>query len=287
MDRIVLGRKYDLEDWLLDAFFSICERLEPLSLAEASRLSLEDVVKVSGAREAIRQPANLIDACTARATIVRLFCPATSASHHSSHGEHMETLTSAPGIEVPCLDVPPSADESADQGRGLFWSRIFSQSMHSLEQAELQREVGTANAYHLRERARSLESGSLYASTKSALAYTHAGDAFLKCADAGENDVRSYYRLACDCYSHADDVKQAAQAYLSAAEYALAAQQYQKGELFDEAIDLIRSHRESIEPGLANTLTDSARVFYLRGQVSLTCVVGRSLSILTYSQNFE
>lgn len=151
----------------------------------------------------------------------------------------------------------------------------------------MQREADIANAHYLRELARSLQPGSHDSNAESTLAYAVAADAFLKCADAGWDDVRAYYRAAGDCYSRANHAKQAAQAYLCSAEYNLAAQHYQKGELFDEAIDLIHSKREHIEPGLAHTLTDAARVFYLRGQVSLTFVVDSFVTKLTYFQNFE
>ncbi|KDQ59110.1 hypothetical protein JAAARDRAFT_33840 [Jaapia argillacea MUCL 33604] len=54
IDKIVLGRKYDIPDWLRDAYVAVCERREPISLEEAMRLGLEEVVKISKARHELR-----------------------------------------------------------------------------------------------------------------------------------------------------------------------------------------------------------------------------------------
>lgn len=86
VDRIVLGRKYDLDNWLLDAFVSVCERPDSLSLAEASRLSLEDVVRIGEAREAIRRPTIVVDAETVQATILHLFGVTGSVTRSANQG---------------------------------------------------------------------------------------------------------------------------------------------------------------------------------------------------------
>ncbi|KDQ59056.1 hypothetical protein JAAARDRAFT_651278 [Jaapia argillacea MUCL 33604] len=49
IDKIVLGREYDISDWLRDAYILVCERREPITLEEARRLGLEEVVKISKA----------------------------------------------------------------------------------------------------------------------------------------------------------------------------------------------------------------------------------------------
>lgn len=159
--------------------------------------------------------------------------------------------------------------------------------MHSFERAGLQREMDIAIAYHLRERARLMQPGSRHANAERAQAFAFAADAFLKCADAGGDDVQTYYRVAGDCYSHANDAKHAAQAYLSATEYTLAAQHYRKGGLFDEAVDVVQAHHDNVEPEFAHTLIDTARVFYLREQVSSKYLSHSAVTILTCSQNFE
>jgi hypothetical protein len=53
-DKIVLGRKHGFDDWLTPAFVAVCARAEPLSLAEAKRMYVEDVACIYQAREQAR-----------------------------------------------------------------------------------------------------------------------------------------------------------------------------------------------------------------------------------------
>ena len=73
VDRIVLGRKYGFDSWLLDALVEVCERTDSLSLLEACRMSVEDYVRISQAREAIRLPGAHMDAAHVRAVVARMF----------------------------------------------------------------------------------------------------------------------------------------------------------------------------------------------------------------------
>lgn len=57
VDKIMLARSYDLEPWLSDAYVSLCKREEPLTLEEARRIPLEDVVKLGQIRHQVRQGA--------------------------------------------------------------------------------------------------------------------------------------------------------------------------------------------------------------------------------------
>ena len=54
IDKIVLGRKHHVLDWLTDAYRMVCQRLEALTLEEANQLRLEDVVTISSLRQDIR-----------------------------------------------------------------------------------------------------------------------------------------------------------------------------------------------------------------------------------------
>jgi hypothetical protein len=57
IDKIVLGRKHDIEEWLGDAYEAVCVRDEPLTLEDGMRLGMEDVIKISATRQRIhRQP---------------------------------------------------------------------------------------------------------------------------------------------------------------------------------------------------------------------------------------
>jgi hypothetical protein len=50
MDKLVFGRLYDVESWVLDALVGILGRKEDLSIEEARRMQLEDVVAIAKGR---------------------------------------------------------------------------------------------------------------------------------------------------------------------------------------------------------------------------------------------
>ena len=53
-ERLLLARKYNIDDWILPALSALCERRLPLSLEEARQMDIEDVVLVATVREDIR-----------------------------------------------------------------------------------------------------------------------------------------------------------------------------------------------------------------------------------------
>jgi hypothetical protein len=57
IDKIVLGRRHEITEWLVDAYTAVCERSSALTLEEAKRLGLDDVVKISFLRQEIRTSA--------------------------------------------------------------------------------------------------------------------------------------------------------------------------------------------------------------------------------------
>ncbi|KAJ6631391.1 hypothetical protein B0H10DRAFT_1772334, partial [Mycena sp. CBHHK59/15] len=52
--RLALGRRYDVPGWLVPAYTELCERADPLTLGEAHRLGLDDVVRIGQVRHSIR-----------------------------------------------------------------------------------------------------------------------------------------------------------------------------------------------------------------------------------------
>ncbi|KAF7972346.1 hypothetical protein HWV62_18118 [Athelia sp. TMB] len=52
IDKIVLGRRYGVPEWLPAAYEAVCTRADPLTVQEGMRLGVEDVVKISAARQA-------------------------------------------------------------------------------------------------------------------------------------------------------------------------------------------------------------------------------------------
>jgi hypothetical protein len=50
IDKIVLGRKHNIHEWLGDAYRNVCERPDPLTYEEGTRLGMGDVIKISTIR---------------------------------------------------------------------------------------------------------------------------------------------------------------------------------------------------------------------------------------------
>jgi len=51
IDKIVLGRRYGITEWLAGAYEAVCTRADPLTLEEGMKLGVEDTVRVSAARQ--------------------------------------------------------------------------------------------------------------------------------------------------------------------------------------------------------------------------------------------
>jgi len=61
LDRLILARKYAVEEWVLPALLELCERPEPLSLEEARLMDFEDVVLVGSVRQTVRSSILTVD----------------------------------------------------------------------------------------------------------------------------------------------------------------------------------------------------------------------------------
>ncbi|KZP24179.1 hypothetical protein FIBSPDRAFT_674445, partial [Athelia psychrophila] len=51
VDKIVLGRRYVITEWLAGAYEAVCTRADPLTLEEGMKLGVEDTVRISAARQ--------------------------------------------------------------------------------------------------------------------------------------------------------------------------------------------------------------------------------------------
>jgi hypothetical protein len=60
-DRLLLARKYSVDDWVVPALSELCKRTAPLTLSEASQMDIEDVILVSTVREDIRSRTLQVD----------------------------------------------------------------------------------------------------------------------------------------------------------------------------------------------------------------------------------
>ncbi|EPS96664.1 hypothetical protein FOMPIDRAFT_1129890 [Fomitopsis schrenkii] len=55
VDRILLGRRYDVPEWLAAAYLELCTRDDALSYDEGVRLGMHDVILLSDIRQSVRK----------------------------------------------------------------------------------------------------------------------------------------------------------------------------------------------------------------------------------------
>ncbi|KZT68439.1 hypothetical protein DAEQUDRAFT_671296 [Daedalea quercina L-15889] len=179
---------------------------------------------------------------------------------------HVEHWTPTSSKDVPRLAVSSTPEQWAKTASMLFKNKRYSQAMHSYEQANLPNDRDTAEAYYLREKARTARTKSRTDNSARASAYTKAAEAFRKSAHQTmkEEQKLAHFRIAAECHIQAGDVVRAAQAYLLAQEFTLSANLYRRAGLFDDAVSVIKGHRNSIDPRVVQTIMDVSRLEYLR-----------------------
>ncbi|KAF9230368.1 hypothetical protein BU15DRAFT_69253, partial [Melanogaster broomeanus] len=170
-----------------------------------------------------------------------------------------------PGTDVPHLAVSSTTDEWKEFGRSLFQHKRYTQAMHCFERACLPHEVNVSEAYHLRELARA--SVGVASPVKQQDAFRTAAKAFVDCGANRYHQTRErlqYYRNAADCYVRAGDDCLAADAYVHAEEYELAAKRYRKVGNFGKTLHLVSTHSEKIAPESAGDLLMVCRLYYCK-----------------------
>ena len=65
-ERLILGRKYGVDEWVPLALQELCERPQPLTPDEARLMDFEDVVLVGSVREKVRNQALTVDSAGIR-----------------------------------------------------------------------------------------------------------------------------------------------------------------------------------------------------------------------------
>ncbi|KAH9855762.1 hypothetical protein C2E23DRAFT_548924 [Lenzites betulinus] len=168
-----------------------------------------------------------------------------------------------PGTDVPRLAMSSTAEDWAKMALELFNNRRYMQAMHCYERAGLAREKAAAHAYYLREVARStvVTKG---APAARAMAYVTAAEAFSASAQEAVTEKRAYYRIAAECYINSGDDYKGAQAYVNATEYTLAAAHFRKAGKFDDAVGIVKNHREDVAENVAENIVEVSRLYYLR-----------------------
>lgn len=134
--------------------------------------------------------------------------------------------------------------------------------MRCFERAGLPYEKSIAEAYSLRQQARAVGHGPDYSRRMSL--FSAAGDAFSVCAESSHNDSRrkEYYGKAGECFQDADDLINAAQAYLHGEYYTRAALFFRRAGMFDEAVDVVLQFRDRIDQVVVERIIDASRIHY-------------------------
>jgi hypothetical protein len=73
VDRVVLARRFGIQEWLLDAFNEVVLRPSPLVLSEGRRLAVEDIILITQAREQIRHGFAHTASIEARGELLAIF----------------------------------------------------------------------------------------------------------------------------------------------------------------------------------------------------------------------
>jgi tetratricopeptide (TPR) repeat protein len=137
----------------------------------------------------------------------------------------------------------------------------YPQAIHCFKRADRLREVKVCEAYLLREAARSSIGVALPNAQQRA--FTAAADAFADCgAAATGNERRQYYRTSADCYVRGGQDIKAADAYLKAEEFELAAKKYRKAGSFDKTLHVLTDHRTMIPENTVTDLRMVCRLYY-------------------------
>jgi len=153
----------------------------------------------------------------------------------------------------------------------MFHNKRYAQASVSFKNAGRNREVAICDAYLLQEKARLTPTAAGAARIR---AFINAANAFISCARNSNskqaNECLAYYGAAGECYSEARDLKDAGDSYRKAKQYSAAARAYREGGYFDEMVEVIVQHGNTLENGLRERLTLAARIHYFK-----VCFTGR------------
>ena len=152
-----------------------------------------------------------------------------------------------------------------DPFRRMFLNRRYAQASVAFLRAKRNREAAICDAYLLREKARLISTTTSATRTQ---AFVTAASAFINCArdspPEGIDQRLAYYGTAGECYSEARDLKNAGDHYRMAEQYAAAARIYREGGYFDEMVEVITRHGNTLNSSLLEHLTMAAQMYYFK-----------------------
>ncbi|KAI6011661.1 hypothetical protein BKA83DRAFT_630943 [Pisolithus microcarpus] len=166
-----------------------------------------------------------------------------------------------PAMGVPHLAVSSTPEEWAESGDSSFHHKLYAHAMYCFERANMPRELKIAKAYHFRQLARATVGIALLSEQRRA--FVKAAEAFVACgSETPGREKLQYYRTAAECYVRAADDCKAADAYLNAEEYELAAKHYRKAGIFNRTVDVLKSHSKKMSRDCADELLTVCRLYY-------------------------
>ena len=147
----------------------------------------------------------------------------------------------------------------------MFINKRYEPASVAFQKAGRNREVKICQAYLLREKAWVISTTAREARIQ---AFLTAAKAFVDCVrDSPAERVTErlgHRRVAGECYSEARSYKVSGKNYWIAGEYDEAARAYRKGGYFDEMVEVINQHRNTMDGGLIERLEMAAKVHYFK-----------------------
>ena len=167
---------------------------------------------------------------------------------------------------MPTLAVRSGTQEWAEAARLLFIKRQYSKAMDAFERADLPQERRVSLAYNLREQARAAPVITRGKDLSQSAAFAKAAEAFVDAVPGAPKleDQQAYYRIAAECYVRSGNNGKAGAAYRDAGQYTLAATHFRKAGMFDEAVAVVQSHGQEVDPDVSQSIVNVSKLYYIK-----------------------
>ncbi|KAI3622615.1 hypothetical protein WG66_015967 [Moniliophthora roreri] len=168
----------------------------------------------------------------------------------------------APGSQAPRLATSSSPEEWLCQGRTLFEQRRYPQAKHCFEKARRPNYVIMAEAYILRDDAEAKDG------RDRKRAFQEAAKAFRACSERFGRRRSDYLRLSANCSYRAGDIEVAAETYEEGGIFDDAVVCYRELRMFDKAVEIVKDGKVK-STSLVDSIIRVARLFYFSEVQSL------------------
>lgn len=134
-----------------------------------------------------------------------------------------------------------------------FNNERFAAASRAYKRAGKYQDANVADAYGLRELARQTQS------LDRPRRFEEAARAFMECGSSTD-----HLKIAGECWAHSGDNRKAAETFIQAKRYTIAAQYYRQGKMFDDLVKLLDTRGTDIENTTAKKLKDAAKYHYFQ-----------------------